>query len=220
VAGERRKFPLLSGNSPSLRRNNRTTPIDLRPRPSLLLDPRRPHSSFLPRRAPPPTRAMMITNATPSPRSRVVTVAATQFPVTDSPEKNRILAESLIRLAHAEGGANIVLLPELFDGIYFCRDQDVDNFSLARPSGLNENPLLSRFRDVSEELRLVLPISFFEKSNMAYYNSVAVFDCGRYLGVYRKSHIPGKGKISPLLVDGSGGCSYAIFNDLVCTMPA
>ncbi|KAL3816677.1 hypothetical protein ACHAXA_003867 [Cyclostephanos tholiformis] len=130
---------------------------------------------------------------------RHVTVAATQFPVTNSPVKNRLLAESLIRLASTEGGANIILPPELFDDAYFCQYQDVDNFSLARPGPSStlsplgcDNPLLSRFRDLSEELGVVLPISFFEKAGMAHYNSVAVFDCGRYLGIYRKSHVPGE----------------------------
>lgn len=124
---------------------------------------------------------------------RHVTVAATQLPVTNSPTKNRALAESLVRLAASEGGAQIILLPELFDNLYFCQDQDVDNFSLAcSASPVECNPLLSRFRDLSEELGVVLPISFFERAGTAHYNSVAVFDCGKYLGVYRKSHIPGK----------------------------
>ena len=137
---------------------------------------------------------------TPPPPRRVVTVAATQFPITNSPARNRLLAESVVRLAATEGGARIVLLPELFDDLYFCQDQNVDNFSLSRPirddpppAAEGDDPLLSRFRDLSAELGAVLPISFFERCGAAHYNSVAVFDCGRYLGIYRKSHIPGRG---------------------------
>ena len=127
-------------------------------------------------------------------------VAATQFPITNSPASNRLLAESVIRLAATEGGARIILLPELFDNLYFCQHQDVVNFSLSRPIMGHHpppavecnNPLLSKFRDLSMELGVVLPVSFFEKCGMAHYNSVAVYDCGRYLGIYRKSHIPGE----------------------------
>ena len=134
----------------------------------------------------------------PAPR-RVVTVAATQFPITNSPASNRLLAESVIRLAATEGGARIILLPELFDNLYFCQYQNVINFSLScpimghhPPAVECNNPLLSKFRDLSMELGVVLPVSFFEKCGMAHYNSVAVYDCGRYLGIYRKSHIPGE----------------------------
>ena len=171
--------------------------------------------------------AMTIANdATPPPhrRRRVVTVAATQFPMTSSssPSANRILAESLIRLAHDEGRADVILLPELFDGVYFCRDQDATNFDLAGSSDLDENALLSRFRDLSEELGVVLPVSFFERSNVAHYNSVAVFDCGRYLGVYRKSHIPGEIRPPYSWMMALGDVHAPFFSkrfDLVCDMP-
>ena len=123
--------------------------------------------------------------------SRKVTVAATQLSITNDPEKNRALAESIVRLAVSDG-AQIVLLQELFDNLYFCQDQFEENFCLAAPDNLEQNSLLSRFRALSEELNIVLPISFFEKAGQAFYNSIAVFDCGVYLGVYRKSHIPGK----------------------------
>ena len=152
-------------------------------------------------------------------RRRVVTVAATQFPMTSSssPSANRILAESLIRLAHDEGRADVILLPELFDGVYFCRDQDATNFDLAGSSDLDENALLSRFRDLSEELGVVLPVSFFERSNVAHYNSVAVFDCGRYLGVYRKSHIPGEIRppYSWMMALGNVHAPFFFQNDLI-----
>lgn len=64
-----------------------------------------------------------------------------------------------------------------------------DYFGIARPA--LGNPLLARFQKVAAELRVVLPISFYERSNNAYFNSVAMIDAdGSNLGIYRKTHIP------------------------------
>jgi N-carbamoylputrescine amidase len=93
---------------------------------------------------------------------RLVTVACTQLAITNDVEKNRTLAESIVRQA-ANDGAQIILLQELFDNLYFCQDQFEDNFCLAESAQLCENRLLSRFCNLSKELRVVLPISFFEK---------------------------------------------------------
>ena len=48
-----------------------------------------------------------------------------------------------------------------------------------------------RFAALAKELAIVLPISFYERANNAYYNSLAVIDAdGTVLDLYRKSHIP------------------------------
>jgi len=124
-----------------------------------------------------------------NPPEELVTVVATQQACVNNPEQNRASAESLVRVAASEGG-QIILLQELFDNLYFCQDQFEENFSLAAPASLEENELLRRFCLLSGELGVVLPISFFERAGQAYYNSLAVMDCGKLLGVYRKSHIP------------------------------
>ena len=94
-------------------------------------------------------------------------VAATQFPITNSPASNRLLAESVIRLAVTKGGACIILLPKLFDNLYFCQYQNIVNFSLSchimghHPPAMEcNNPLLSKFCNLSMELGVVLPVSF------------------------------------------------------------
>ena len=120
---------------------------------------------------------------------RLVTVATTQFAMTNDREQNMVTAEALVRMA-ARDGADIILLSELFDNLYFCQDQFEDLFSLAGTSDVCSNSFLRRFCRLSKELDVVLPISFFEKAGKAYFNSVAIFDGGKYLGVYRKSHIP------------------------------
>ena len=86
-------------------------------------------------------------------------------------------------------GAQIVLLQELFETPYFCKDQKSAHFALAHPA--KDHPMLKRFSEVAAELKVVLPVSFFEHANNAYYNSVAIIDAdGAQLGLYRKSHIP------------------------------
>ena len=117
-----------------------------------------------------------------------VTLAATQFACTEDRRQNLASAERLVREA-ARRGANVVLVQELFETPYFCKDHDPRHFDLALP--IEENPAVRRFRELAAELELVLPVSVFERAGHVYYNSVAIVDAdGRVLGTYRKTHIP------------------------------
>jgi len=117
-----------------------------------------------------------------------ITVAATQMACTWNTAANLDKAEWLIRRA-AQQGAQIILLPELFETPYFCKVQKEEYFALAKP--VPNNPLLDRFSALAASLKVVLPISFFERANNAYYNSIMIIDAdGRQLGHYRKTHIP------------------------------
>lgn len=117
-----------------------------------------------------------------------VTVAATQFACTDDREENLATAERMIRAAAAKG-ANIILIQELFETPYFCKDHSTKYFDLARP--MAESPAVKRFQALARELNVVLPASVYEKSGNAFYNSVAIVDAdGSVLGTYRKAHIP------------------------------
>jgi N-carbamoylputrescine amidase len=119
---------------------------------------------------------------------RSVTVAATQFACTWDLPANADRAEGLVRQAAAQG-AQVVLIQELFASPYFCIEQNPRFFDLAQP--LDGNPLVARFAGLARELGVVIPVSFFERSGPAFFNSVAMVDAdGRVLGVYRKSHIP------------------------------
>ena len=120
--------------------------------------------------------------------SQTVTVAAIQCALSGSVAENTAKVASLVREA-AGRGAQVVLPPELFEGPYFCREEQDRFFSWARP--VEGHPTLAAFGALARELKVVIPVSFFEKANQAYYNSVAVLDAdGALLGVYRKSHIP------------------------------
>jgi N-carbamoylputrescine amidase len=120
--------------------------------------------------------------------ARNVTVAATQFSCDWNAASNIAKAEKAVRDAAARG-AQVILLPELFETPYFCIEQDVRHLALARSA--EENRAVRHFRGIARELGVVLPISFFEASGRAYFNSIAIVDAdGTVLGVYRKSHIP------------------------------
>ncbi|MFM1885260.1 MAG: N-carbamoylputrescine amidase [Pseudomonadota bacterium] len=120
--------------------------------------------------------------------SRPVTVATTQFACGWDRDANIARAEALVREA-ARGGAQLVLLQELFETPYFCIEQDSRHLRLA--TTLDGNPAVRHFCGVARELGVVIPVSFFESAGRAYFNSVAIIDAdGRVLGIYRKAHIP------------------------------
>jgi N-carbamoylputrescine amidase len=119
---------------------------------------------------------------------RNITVAALQCALGGGRAHNIERIERLVRDAVARG-AQVVLPPELFEGPYFCKEENADWFAEARTVGEDEG--VSRLRAVAAELGVVVPVSFFERAGQAYYNSVAIIDAdGAILGVYRKSHIP------------------------------
>ncbi|WP_238902793.1 N-carbamoylputrescine amidase [Clostridium sp. YIM B02506] len=119
---------------------------------------------------------------------RNVIVGATQMKCTDVVADNIKNGERLVREA-VKKGANIVLLQELFENLYFCQKQVEDYFKLAKT--LEDSDAVNHFKKLAKELQVVLPISFFEKKNNMYYNSLVVIDAdGEVLGTYRKTHIP------------------------------
>ncbi len=119
---------------------------------------------------------------------REVTVAATQMACGADRDANLAKAVELVREAAGQG-ANVVLLQELFESVYFCKEQSPTHFT--RAYAFEGNPLIARFSRLAAELGVVLPLSFFERANHAYFNSLAMIDAdGKVMGVYRKSHIP------------------------------
>ena len=119
---------------------------------------------------------------------RQVTVAAVQMQCTNHPQENLKKAEKMVRQA-AAAGAQIILLSELFEREYFCQQRRYDFYSYAKP--VEENEAVCWGQKLAKELKVVLPISFYEKEVNNLYNSVACIDAdGEILGVYRKTHIP------------------------------
>ena len=119
---------------------------------------------------------------------RRVTVAATQMACDWDIEANIARAERLARKA-ADQGAQVILLQELFETPYFCIEQDPKHFALATTP--EDNRAIRHFRPIAKELSAVIPVSFFERANHAFFNTTAIIDAdGEVMGLYRKSHIP------------------------------
>lgn len=119
---------------------------------------------------------------------RQVKVAALQFSCSKDVQENINKAEKMVSEA-ADNGANIILLPELFERQYFCQEKRYDYYDYALP--LEKNPAVNRFKEVAKELGVVIPVSFYERDIDRLFNTVAMIDAdGSVLGIYRKTHIP------------------------------
>ena len=117
-----------------------------------------------------------------------VTVAAIQMRCTKDVNENIKKAEQLVRQA-AKQGAQIILLPELFEREYFCQERRYEYYEYAK--AVEDNDAVRVFTEIARELSVVIPVSFYEKDGNVLYNSVAIIDAdGTNLGVYRKTHIP------------------------------
>ncbi len=122
------------------------------------------------------------------PTGTTVRLAVVQMACSDRLGDNLDKAEGFVRQA-AQAGADVVLLQELFENLYFPQLEREELFELAHPA--DDHPFLARFGGLARELGVVLPVSFFERAGQAYFNSLAMIDAdGTRLGVYRKSHIP------------------------------
>ena len=141
---------------------------------------------------------------------REVTVAATQMACSEDTRANINKAKDLIRKCASEG-AQIILIQELFESVYFPCLNDPKNFELAKP--LNNNALLNEMSDLAKELGVVLPMSFFEQDNNTYYTSLAMIDAdGKILDVYRKSHIPDGPGYEEKYYFHPGNTGFKVFN--------
>lgn len=119
---------------------------------------------------------------------RKVTIGTVQMKCSTVVSENIEKADAMVREAAGQG-ANIILLPELFERQYFCQERRYEYYAFAKP--VLENEAVCHFRQIARELGVVIPVSFYEKDGCSLYNSAAMIDAdGTILGVYRKTHIP------------------------------
>ncbi len=125
---------------------------------------------------------------------RPIHLASIQCYLGDEAAQNIARLTLLIQDA-AQRGAQLICLPELLEGPYFCQSQSEAQFARAR--ALADNPTVAIFAALARRLQVVLTVPFFEKDGPRYYNSVTVVDADgtvlhndRGSQVYRKSHIP------------------------------
>ena len=118
-----------------------------------------------------------------------ICVAAVQMKISENRNENIEQALDLVAQAAAQG-AKLILLPELFESVYFPQTEREDFFDWAQEIS-DQHSFLPRFQKLARNLGVVIPLSLFEKANHSYYNSVVMIDSnGNSLGTYRKAHIP------------------------------
>lgn len=105
-----------------------------------------------------------------------------------NPQEN--LADAVLRIKKlAKRGAQIICLPELFLSEYFCQTKNKIFFDLAQPV---PGPATNVLAQVAKKYKVVIVGSLYERTNNGkFFNTAAVIDAdGKYLGKYRKMHIP------------------------------
>ena len=117
-----------------------------------------------------------------------VSFALIQLSCDEDQSKNTEKTFSAIRNA-ASKGAQVICLQELFQSVYFCYEENPSFFDLAQTI---PGPLTNQLGDLAKELGVVIVASMFEKRAAGiFHNTTVVLDAdGRYLGKYRKMHIP------------------------------
>ncbi len=140
-------------------------------------------------------------------------VAAVQIACTDDVNANLDKLELHVRHAAARG-AKLVVLQELFEGIYFCMDADRKHMARAKP--FEGHSTISRFSSLARELGVVLPVSLFEKDGPRCFNSLVMVDAdGRVSMTYRKSHIPDAPGYSEKLYFTEGDTGFMVHETAV-----
>lgn len=110
-----------------------------------------------------------------------------QHNVADTRTNMKRLAEGIADLAHR--GAELVILQELHNSLYFCQTENVENFDLVEPI---PGPSTDFYGNLARELGVVIVTSLFEKRAPGLYHNTAVVieKDGSIAGKYRKMHIP------------------------------
>ena len=119
---------------------------------------------------------------------RKIKVAAIQMSMSSDRKETLQKAKDMVIKA-AKNGADIVLLPELFETPYFCQEKNYDYYNLA--TTVEDNPAVKIMKEVAKEYNIVIPVSIYELDGYVTYNTVVMVDAdGSILGIYRKTHIP------------------------------
>jgi N-carbamoylputrescine amidase len=141
---------------------------------------------------------------------RSMIAAAVQIACSDDIEANLDKIEGQVREA-ARRGAQLVVLQELFEGVYFCMDADRRHDVRARP--LADHPTVARMAALARETGVVLPVSLFERDGSRLFNTLVMIDAdGAVLGHYRKSHIPDSSGYSEKFYFAEGDTGFRVFD--------
>jgi len=146
--------------------------------------------------------------------SRIIRGALLQATYTGDQESMIQKHEKYAREA-AEQNAQIMCFQELFNGPYFCQEQNIKWYSLAEP--IPDGPTMKRMQELAKETEMVLIVPMYEEEATGiYYNTAAVIDAdGSYLGKYRKIHIPHLGGFWEKFYFRPGNLGYPVFDTAV-----
>ena len=146
--------------------------------------------------------------------SRIIRGALLQATYTGDQESMIQKHEKYAREA-AEQKAQIMCFQELFNGPYFCQEQNIKWYSLAEP--IPDGPTVKRMQELAKETEMVLIVPMYEEeASGIYYNTAAVIDAdGTYLGKYRKIHIPHLGGFWEKFYFRPGNLGYPVFDTAV-----
>lgn len=143
----------------------------------------------------------------------LIIVGAAQIACTDEVDVNIAKIEGMVRLA-VERGARLVVLQELFETPYFCKDELEKYKAIARP--VQDHPTLKRLCELAKSTNTVLPFSFYERDGDKLYNSLCMIDAdGSVLGLYRKSHIPEATGYTEKFYFSDGDTGFKVFDTKV-----
>ncbi len=140
---------------------------------------------------------------------RSVKIGLIQNSCSADPGSNLSNSIEKIRAAAADG-AQIICTQELFTSLYFCDEENYDNFKLAEPV---PGPITDQLSKIAIELNVVIIASLFEKrTDGIYHNTAAVIDAdGTFLGKYRKNHIPDDPGYYEKFYFSPGDTGYKVF---------
>jgi len=142
--------------------------------------------------------------------SKKVNVGLVQMSCTSDKAEN--LKKTILKIREAAAkGAQVICLQELFLSLYFCDIEDYENFKLAETI---PGPSTESLGEIAKELGVVIVASLFEKRiEGLYHNTTAVLDAdGKYLGKYRKMHIPDDPGFYEKFYFTPGDLGYKVFN--------
>jgi N-carbamoylputrescine amidase len=150
-----------------------------------------------------------------------VTIGLIQMAMGEDRDANVEKALSMARAAR-ERGAELIVLPELFSGIYFCKYPAAQRYN-AWAERVPEGPLCGRLADLARELEAVIVGSVFEYVQEGlYHNTAVVFERdGAFLGKSRKMHIPETGPgYQEKYYFAPGDTDYPVFHTSVIDLAA
>jgi len=134
-------------------------------------------------------------------------IAGIQISAGSDLERNVQRAVEMAKMA-ADKDARIICYPELFLTPWFPRREERSLLSWALDAASEH---LDLFRTLSESTNTVLLVPFFEHAKDNYYNSTAVFDSGKVVGIYRKVHVPNLPLYREQYYFSSGDSGFPVF---------